>query len=213
MPDHGRIYGSGRPPRGPFRLLLKNWRQVAAPTTLSDRHTQGALYEHGQGAAHTSRIRFLKRRVGFSLIELLAAIMVLALLTSMSFIPRAQSAEQKAIEEAGNLADWLELAFIRSNVTKQRFRIIGSNAVSPYFYINWITASSPQNEVYTSDGRALFNVPSGGVSEYNPTVGFLEGQLGTTIRVYGGSDTARSKILRYIIISRFGRVRVSEFPP
>jgi len=164
-------------------------------------------------AHKTSRVRFLKRRFGFSLIELLAATIVLALIVSSSFIPSTQSAEQKAIEEAGNLADWLELAFIRSNVTKQRFRIIGSNSLSPNFYINWITASSTQNETYSSDGRALFSVPSGGVSEYNPTVGFLEGQLGTTIRVSGGSGVASNRVLRYVIISRFGRVRVSEFPP
>jgi hypothetical protein len=128
----------------------------------------------------------------------------------MFFIPITQSEEQKAIEEASNLADWLEQAFIKSSITKQRFKIIGMNSLSPQFYINWIAASSTKNEVYSSEGRALFSVPAGGVSEYNPIVGFLEGQLGTTIRVY---ESKKRTIVRYVIISRFGRVRVSEFPP
>ena len=152
-------------------------------------------------------------RPGFSLIELFSAMSILALLLSMSFIPREQSEVRKAIAEANNLADWLELAFIKSNITKQRFRIIGSNASSPYFYITWVTAASTQKDVYESSGRALFTVPSGGVSEYNPLVGYLENQLGMTIRVYRGSDTSRSKVIRYIVVSRFGRVRVSETPP
>jgi prepilin-type N-terminal cleavage/methylation domain-containing protein len=163
------------------------------------------------GRAHC--VHFFRTKSGFTLIELLIALSVLAALTSMSFIPRTQSAEQKAIEEAKNLADWLEHAFIKSNITKQRFRIIGSSALSPNFYISWITASSTKNEIYSSDGRALFTVPSGGVIEYNPVVNFLDGQLGMTIRVHSGSDVARGKVIRYVIISRFGRVRVSEFPP
>ena len=152
-------------------------------------------------------------RPGFSLIELFSAISILALLLSMSFIPRGQSAEKIAIAEAKNLADWLELAFIKSNITKQRFRIIGSNASSPNFYITWVTATSAERGVYESSGRALFAVPSGGVSEYNPLMGFLENQLGMTIRVYRGSDVSRSKVIRYVIVSRFGRVRISEIPP
>jgi len=152
-------------------------------------------------------------RLGFSLIELLSAISILALLISMSFIPVSQSEEKKAIEEAKDLADWLEMAFIKSNVTGQRFRIIGSNSTSPNFFITWVTDTTAQNEVYASGGRALFAVPSGGVSEYNPLVGFLENQLGMTIRVYLGSDSRRDRVIRYVIISRFGRVRVSEFPP
>ena len=191
---------------------MRDVRHIIA--SICEKGRQVADCNNGrQSTALTSRAHFLKRRLGFTLIELLASFIVLALITSISFIPGTQSPEQKAIEEASNLADWLELAFIRSNVTKQRFRIIGSNSVAPDFYINWITASSTQNEIYASTGRALFSVPSGGVSEYNPLVGFLEGQLGTTIRVYSGSDVARSKVLRYIIVSRFGRVRVSEFPP
>jgi hypothetical protein len=131
----------------------------------------------------------------------------------MSFIPRSQSEEKKAIEEAKNIADWLELAFIKSNATKQRFRIIGANSASPNFYIVWVSDSSTQSEVYNSGGRALFAVPTGGVSDYNPLVGFLENQLGMTIRVYCGSDIRRNRVIRYVIISRFGRVRVSEIPP
>jgi prepilin-type N-terminal cleavage/methylation domain-containing protein len=158
-------------------------------------------------------VHSVKFRPGFSIIELLAAIAVLALISYVSFTPRTKSDEQKAIDEANNLAVWLEQAFIKSNVTKQRFKIVGMNSSSANFYVNWITASSTQNEIYASDGQALFSVPSGGVLEYNPIVGFLEGQLGTTIRVYRGSDIARSKVIRYVIISRFGRVRVSKFPP
>ena len=158
-------------------------------------------------------VRFLKRKSGFSLIELLIAFSVLALLTSISFTPQIQSAEQKAIEEANNLADWLEMSFIRSNITKQRFRIIGASSMSPNFYTSWIAASSTVNEIYESNGRALFFVPSGGLLEYNPLVNFLDGQLGMTVRVYTGTDTARRNVIRYVIISRFGRVRVSQYPP
>ncbi|MCL1941106.1 MAG: type II secretion system GspH family protein [Synergistaceae bacterium] len=150
---------------------------------------------------------------GFSLIELVAAMSIMMLFIPVAFIPMSKSEEKLAIEEAKNLADWLERAFIKSNVTKQRFQIIGSNALTPYFYINWTSSSGSKKEIYESGGRALFTVPSGGVSDYNPLVGYLENQLGMTIRVYRGSDRARSKTIRYVIISRFGRVRVSEFPP
>ena len=136
------------------------------------------------------------------------------MLIPMSFVPWTQSEEKKAIEEAKNLAVWFEQAFIRSNITKQRFQLVGTNALTSYFYINWISASSTQRETYESGGRALFIVPSGcGISVYNPLVGYIEGPFGMTIRVYRGSDTRRSKVIRYVIISRFGRVRVSEFPP
>lgn len=161
----------------------------------------------------TCCVHFAESKLGFSLIELVFAISLLALLTSMSIVPQTQSKEQKAVEEANNLADWLEKAFIRSNITKQRFRIIGMNSLSPDFYTSWITASSTVNEIYKSNGLALFSVPSGGLLEYNPLVNFLDGQLGMTIRVYTDADQARSSVLRYIIISRFGRVRVSKYPP
>jgi len=151
---------------------------------------------------------------GFSLIELLIVISILALSVSMSFIPGTQSEEKQAIEEAKNLADWFERAFIKSNITKQRFQIIRINVPLPNFYINWISASSNQRETYESRGRALFTIPQDdGTSVYNPLMGYLEGQFGMTIRVYRGSDTGMSKIIRYVIISRFGRVRVSESPP
>jgi len=159
-------------------------------------------------------VHFLSAKfAGFSLMELLVVISILMLLVPAAFTTRAKSEERQAIEEARRLANWLEHAFIRSNVTKQRFRIIGSSAVSQNFHITWISASSTQRETYESGGRALFQVPAGGVSDYNPLLGYLEGQLGMTIRVYRGSDTRRSRIIRYVIISRFGRVRVSEFPP
>ena len=161
----------------------------------------------------TCCVHFFKFLPGYSLIELILVISILALFSTMTFMPGKQSNELKAIEEAKNLADWLEQAFIRSSITKQRFRIIGSNSLSQYFYMNWITASSTNNEIYSSGGKALFTVPSGGVLEYNPIVGFNDGQFGMTIRVYSGSDTARRRVIRYVIISRFGRVRVSEFPP
>lgn len=172
--------------------------------TKSERKTQNG---------RTCCVHFLKYNPGFTLIELLIAISVLALITSMSFTPQKQTAEQIAIEEANNLADWLEMSFIRSNITKQRFRIIGTNSLSPNFYTSWITASSTVNEIYESEGRALFSVPSGGLLEYSPLVNFLDGQLGMTIRVYSGADNARRNIIRYVIISRFGRVRVSQYPP
>jgi len=149
--------------------------------------------------------------LGFSLIELLVVISILALIVPLTFTVGAKSEEKAAIEEAKNLAAWLERAYIRSNITKQRFQITGSIALTPYFYISWLSASSNKTEIYESRGRALFTVPKGGTLEYNPLMEYNEDQFGMTIRVYRGSDRSKKKIIRYIIVSRFGRVRVSEF--
>ena len=163
-----------------------------------------------------NRRAYCVRFLGFSLIEMLVAISVFALIVPVAFTANAKSEEMKAIEEAKNLAAWLEHAFIRSNITKQRFQIIGPNALTASFNVSWISASaalSNNTETYESNGRALFLVPSGGNIEYNPLMGYNENQFGMTIRVFRGSDRVRSKIIRYVIISRFGRVRVSKYPP
>ncbi|MCL2767628.1 MAG: hypothetical protein FWE49_02745 [Synergistaceae bacterium] len=125
----------------------------------------------------------------------------------MVLIVSSDSAEKQAIEESKNFADWLERAFIKSNITKQRFLIKRFKTYSPNFYITWMSDSS-ETETYDSGGRALFSDPSSGNenSEYNPLVNYLEHQLGMTINVY---DRRRSKLVRYVIVSRFGRVRVS----
>lgn len=154
------------------------------------------------------------RRKGFSFIELLVALALLAILVPVGISAKALTEEELAIMEAESLARWLRAKFLEADAASRYFEILTTAAASTEFTIyrldNVNGNVTKTAETYSSGGRARFSGTGTNLLNYNPVLNSLT-PFGATVSVRKGSGTGI--VPRYVVISRFGRVRVSESPP
>lgn len=144
----------------------------------------------------------------FSLCELIIALSLLAGISCMGVLASDLSERSMAESEGARLALWLQEKFVRADAQGRFFEIVSSPAWNDKITVNWLDNVRGkllrENDVYSSEGRALFSGSVAGLLIYNPIVNSLN-PFGVTLRVRGAGET-----VGHVIISRFGRVRISN---
>ena len=147
---------------------------------------------------------FLKKKRAFTLIEVLAAVIVLAVLAgALSAVPQNRRTPEK---EAEDLARWLTRLTVLSNRSGRPFTILCPGNVSNN-YVEAFWKNPQKKETYSSAWGCDFSGYRGRTidSVYTPQWGTLTPTA--TIKV------TRGRAEHYVIISQHGRVRTSKTPP
>lgn len=150
------------------------------------------------------------RRFGFSLVELIVVLTILGLTVPFALQAKTYSEEELAAQEAENLARWFRSIFARSDANGQAFGIIIGVPAEPEIRVDWYgnkTSVKLAQEIYLTGNGSLFSNYAGSGYVYRPSLSSAN-PFGMTIRVYKKSGTGYP--VRYVIISRFGRVRISK---
>ena len=150
------------------------------------------------------KILKFKKFSGFSLIELLIALLILTAMAGSILLNFRDFNKVSAEQEADRIMRWLYNIMLRADYSDKKFELTAFQSFSDNIYIKFYGAAEPEY-LYASSGCKFKNNNSTSSMIYEPQWGTLTPSLTLQIQDYKNN-------LYYLIISGQGQIRTSDSP-